>query len=69
LDIAPRYADILFGFSNTAATIPGIIGVSLTGWLVEATGSYNSAFIVTTGICLFGLAVWLIFSSGKRIIE
>lgn len=69
LDIAPPYADILFGFSNTAATVPGIVGVALTGWLVETTGSYASAFVVTAGVCLFGLVVWLIFSTGERIIE
>jgi ACS family sodium-dependent inorganic phosphate cotransporter len=69
LDIAPRYADILFGFSNTAATIPGIMGVALTGWLVESTGSYVSAFVVTAGICILGLAVWLAFATGEKIIE
>lgn len=69
LDIAPRYADILFGLSNTAATVPGIVGVALTGWLIETTGSYSSAFIVTAGICLFGLAVWLISSTGEQIVE
>jgi ACS family sodium-dependent inorganic phosphate cotransporter len=69
LDIAPRYADILFGLSNTAATVPGIVGVALTGWLVETTGSYASAFVVTAGICLFGLAVWLIFATGEKIVE
>lgn len=26
LDIAPRYAGVLMGISNTAATIPGFIG-------------------------------------------
>jgi len=69
LDIAPRYADILFGLSNTAGTIPGIVGVVLTGWLVELTGSFTSAFIVTSGVCLFGLVVWLVFATGEKIIE
>ena len=27
LDIAPRHAGILYGLSNTVATLPGIIGV------------------------------------------
>jgi ACS family sodium-dependent inorganic phosphate cotransporter len=69
LDIAPRFADILFGLSNTAATVPGIVGVALTGWLIETTGSYASAFIVTAGVCLFGLVVWLVFSTGEKIID
>jgi cyanate permease len=31
LDISPKYAGILIALSNTIATIPGIVGVSLTG--------------------------------------
>src|SRR5690606_12846363 len=42
LDIAPRYADVLMGLTNTAGTLPGIIGVAVTGWLVDATGAYGS---------------------------
>ena len=34
LEIAPRYADVLMGITNTAGTIPGIVGVYVTGWLV-----------------------------------
>ena len=34
LDIAPQYASILMGISNTFATIPGIISPSLTGFIV-----------------------------------
>jgi MFS transporter, ACS family, solute carrier family 17 (sodium-dependent inorganic phosphate cotransporter), other len=35
LDIAPQYASILMGFSNTWATIPGIVSPLLTGFLVQ----------------------------------
>ena len=35
LDIAPQYASILMGISNTFATIPGIISPLLTGILVN----------------------------------
>ena len=69
LDIAPRYADILFGLSNTAATIPGIIAVALTGWLVETTGSYASAFMVAAGVYGIGLVTFLAFGTGKKIID
>jgi MFS transporter, ACS family, solute carrier family 17 (sodium-dependent inorganic phosphate cotransporter), other len=69
LDIAPRYADILMGITNTAGTIPGIIGVALTGWLVDISGSYNSAFALAAAVNLFGLTIWLLFSTGKRVID
>eukprot|EP00795_Rhopilema_esculentum_P016415 gene16415-7820_t len=33
LDIAPRYASLLFGMSNTFATIPGIVGPLVVGFV------------------------------------
>lgn len=69
LDLAPRYADVLMGVTNTAGTIPGIIGVIITGWLVDTTGAYSSAFALCAGINLFGAVVWFLFASGKRVID
>lgn len=34
LDIAPQYASILMGISNTVATIPGIISPLIAGYIV-----------------------------------
>ncbi len=68
LDVAPRHAGILFGISNTFATIPGIIGVVLTGYLVDVTGTFASAFYLTAGMYVVGLIVWQLFSTGERII-
>jgi ACS family sodium-dependent inorganic phosphate cotransporter len=69
LDIAPRFAGVLMGITNTAGTVPGIIGVAITGWLVDVSGSYNSAFALAAAVNLFGLIVWLIFATGKRVID
>jgi MFS transporter, ACS family, solute carrier family 17 (sodium-dependent inorganic phosphate cotransporter), other len=33
LDVAPQYASILMGISNTFATIPGIVSPILTGFI------------------------------------
>lgn len=43
LDIAPQYASVLMGISNTFATIPGIVSPALTGYIVT-----NSVSIQTT---------------------
>lgn len=40
LDIAPNYASILMGISNTFGTIPGIISPLLTGYIVNTPVSY-----------------------------
>jgi ACS family sodium-dependent inorganic phosphate cotransporter len=68
-DIAPRYADVLFGISNTFATVPGIIGVAVTGWLVERTGAYSAPFVVTAAVAVAGALVFLKFGSGRRQID
>jgi MFS transporter, ACS family, solute carrier family 17 (sodium-dependent inorganic phosphate cotransporter), other len=69
LDIAPRYADVLMGLTNTAGTIPGIVGVAVTGWLVDTTGSYSSAFILAASVSAFGALVWIAFGTGKRLVD
>jgi ACS family sodium-dependent inorganic phosphate cotransporter len=66
LDIAPRHAGALMGLSNTAGTIPGVIGVTASGWLVDATGSWSIVFIVAAGIKLVGLAFFLAFAKGEK---
>jgi len=35
LDLAPHYASVLFGVSNTFSTVPGIVGPYLTGVLTR----------------------------------
>jgi len=69
LDIGPRYAGILLGFSNTAGTLPGIIGVTLTGLILDATGSWQLVFLISAGIYVFGAVIWLLFATGERVFE
>ena len=40
LDIAPRYAGVLMGITNTAGTIPGIVGVAVSGYILAWSGSW-----------------------------
>ncbi len=69
MDIAPRSAGTLMGITNTIATIPGIIGVYVSGLILDATGSWAIVFDVAAGIALFGLVFYLIFASGKRVFD
>jgi ACS family sodium-dependent inorganic phosphate cotransporter len=66
LDVAPRHADIVYGISNTFATLPGLFGVFVTGWLVDRTGSFAVPFIVTACVALLGAIVFQLFGSGER---
>ncbi len=67
LDIAPRHGAILISFSNTFATIPGIAGVWITGWLLDRTGSYAATFLLTAGIATAGAVFYFLFASAKRV--
>jgi ACS family sodium-dependent inorganic phosphate cotransporter len=69
LDIAPRYADVLSGLTNTAGTLPGIIGVGVTGWVIDLTGSFSGAFQLAAAVNIIGALVWLMWSTGKKIID
>jgi ACS family sodium-dependent inorganic phosphate cotransporter len=60
---------VIWGLSNTTGTMPGIIGVYITGWLIDRTGSYNAPFFLTAVVGLVGAVVYLFFASGEREIE
>jgi MFS transporter, ACS family, solute carrier family 17 (sodium-dependent inorganic phosphate cotransporter), other len=66
LDIAPRYAGILMGLSNTFAQVPGIVGVALTGFIVKLTHSFAGAFYLSAVIYMVGMACYLTMGSGER---
>jgi MFS transporter, ACS family, solute carrier family 17 (sodium-dependent inorganic phosphate cotransporter), other len=66
LDVAPRYAGILMGLSNTAATLPGIIGVAATGFIVQTTGSFAAVFYMATAVYTVGLVCYVTLASGER---
>lgn len=68
-EISPRYADVIFGLSNTFATLPGIFGVFVTGWLVDRTGSFAAPFSLAAGVSLVGALAFVVFGSGERQIE
>jgi ACS family sodium-dependent inorganic phosphate cotransporter len=69
LDIGPRYAGVLLGFSNTAGTVPGIVGVALTGWMLDTTGSWSAVFGLAAGVYALGLVCWLAMATGERVFD
>ncbi|XP_065056209.1 sialin-like isoform X2 [Rhopilema esculentum] len=68
LDIAPRYASLIFGISNTFATIPGIVGPLVVGFVTthETREEWQIIFIMSAAVYGFGTLVFLIFASGKK---
>ncbi|KAK1389446.1 Phosphate transporter 45 [Heracleum sosnowskyi] len=65
-DISPEYASILLGITNTVGAVPGIVGVALTGYLLDSTHSWSIAlFAPSIFFYLTGTVVWLTFASSK----
>ncbi|XP_031259901.1 probable anion transporter 5 [Pistacia vera] len=79
MDIAPRYAGIVMGVSNTAGTLAGIIGVDMTGQLLEAAKttysdlsspeSWRAVFFIPALLSIISSFIFLAFSTGERIFD
>jgi ACS family sodium-dependent inorganic phosphate cotransporter len=69
VDIAPRHSGTIMGLSNTFATIPGIVGVYVSGLILAWTQSWALVFQTAAAVTLFGMVFYLIFGSAKRLFE
>ena len=67
-DIAPRYAGVLLGMSNTAGVLAGVLGTAATGYILQ-TGSWDDVWAVAVGFYLVGTVVWNLFATGERLVE
>jgi len=68
-DISPKYAGILLSITNIFGSMPGVIGVPFTGWLLDQTDSWTISLFVP---CLFfyvsGTFIYARFGSGERLV-
>lgn len=75
MDVAPRYAGIVMGISNTAGTLAGIVGVDLTGRILQgaqdlaALESWRPVFVIPGLLCVFSSLVFVLLSTGERIFD
>lgn len=67
-DIGPDISGVLLGITNTAAAIPGIVGVLLTGAILQSNPlAWNVVFYITVGFYVFGSFVFNTFATTKRV--
>lgn len=60
LDLAPNHAGSLFGLINTASVFSGVIGVPLSGAVLDCSGNnWAAVFALTTLVYLVGSLVWI----------
>lgn len=76
MDIAPRYAGIVMGVSNTAGTVAGVIGVAATGWILEFSGGGSSdlnnwsvVFAIPALLSILSAVIFCVFATGERIFD
>jgi MFS family permease len=56
----PRAAGRWIGFQGAVGNLAGIAGPAITGFLVDRTGSFYSAFVLAIGFSLLGVLAWTI---------
>jgi len=77
LDIAPRYAGVLMGITNSFATIPGFLAPQVTDWLTTANPhtvagakllkkQWQTVFYIAGVVYAFGIVFYAFFGSGKK---
>ncbi|XP_010256677.1 PREDICTED: probable anion transporter 3, chloroplastic isoform X2 [Nelumbo nucifera] len=66
-EIAPQYAGVLHGMSNTAGTLAAIIGTVGAGFFVELFGSFRGFLMFTAFLYFFSALFWDIFSTGNQV--
>ncbi|XP_055083190.1 sialin-like isoform X2 [Periophthalmus magnuspinnatus] len=67
LDIAPSFAGIIFGITNTFATIPGMVGPVIARSLTanNTMEEWKTVFYIATAINLFGATFYTVFGQGS----
>ncbi|WOL16553.1 putative anion transporter 3, chloroplastic isoform X1 [Canna indica] len=66
-EIAPQYAGVLHGMSNTAGTLAAITGTVGAGFFVERMGSFQGFLILTSFLYLISTLFWNLFAAGECI--
>jgi len=68
LDVAPKYAAILMGISNTVGTIPGILSPALTGAIIKdrTPEEWRTVFLITAGVYAMGALLYGLLASGEK---
>jgi MFS transporter, ACS family, solute carrier family 17 (sodium-dependent inorganic phosphate cotransporter), other len=59
----------MVGFSNTIGQIPGIVGVAVTGWLIDMTRTYSAAFVLVAAVSALGALVFGCLFNARPLVD
>ncbi|XP_055704460.1 vesicular glutamate transporter 1-like [Phlebotomus papatasi] len=67
LDLAPNYASIIWGISNTISTIPGILSPLITGFIVtdKSREQWQIVFYIAAGVYLTSSLIYWFFAKAE----
>eukprot|EP00798_Chlamydomonas_sp_ICE-L_P027115 gene27115-2342_t len=66
-DLSAKYAGALLGITNTAGALPGVLGVTAAGYMLDMTNSWALALFYPTAICqIFGAIFYTMLASSER---
>ncbi|CAG5136811.1 unnamed protein product, partial [Candidula unifasciata] len=67
LDLAPSYAGVLFGITNTAATIPGMVAPLIAGILTPngTAEEWRNVFYVCAAVAAAGALIYFVLAEGS----
>ena len=68
-DIAPTQAGQMFGLCNTFGSFAGILGTATVGFIVEATGSFDPVFKLTSALCVAATVLWNLWCTGEKVFD
>ncbi|MBS0629515.1 MAG: MFS transporter [Verrucomicrobia bacterium] len=66
IDVAKEKAGSAQGITSSCLSLAGIIAPLATGWLVDLTGSFNTAFLLLAGMTLVAVVVVILFLHPDR---
>jgi len=64
-DIGPKISGTLLGISNTFASLSGIIGVAITGYILDHTHNWNLVFGIAIAFYITGFAFYNAFATAQ----
>ncbi len=65
----PRATGRWMGLQNAVGNVAGMTAPVVTGYLVQASGNYTSALVLSGCVALFGLVAWLVIVPEVRPID
>ena len=66
IDVGPMCAGKVMGISNTLATVPGIVGNVVTGYILQQSGDWNTVFATASCIMSAGALAFLLLASDQN---